>query len=105
MIPLFFAIETSPALISGTMSGTSGSKRQAELLSMTTAPLAAATGAHCFEVLPPAEKRAMSTPLKESSLTARTSISSPLNTTFLPAERGEASGMSSETGNFLCSSV
>src|SRR5690606_30231073 len=80
----------SHGFISGTTSGTSGSILQAELLSMTTAPDPTATGAHFFEVDPPAENNAMSIFLKDSSDTASTVISVPLKTILLPADRGEA---------------
>ena len=96
IIPLCPA--ASPGFISGTTSGTSGSILHAELLSMTTAPESTATGAHFMEVDPPAEKRAMSIFLKDSSDTASTVISSPLKTILLPADRGDARGLIFETG-------
>ncbi len=49
-------------LTSATTSGTSGSPRQAEELSMTMAPAAATFGASFLEVAPPAEKKTMSSP-------------------------------------------
>ncbi len=62
MMPLGrFAIASG--LTSETTSGTSGSRRQAEELSMTTAPAAATLGASSLEVEPPAEKITMSRPL------------------------------------------
>ena len=48
------------AFTSGTTSGTSGSIRHAEELSITTAPACATTGAREREAVLPAEKRAMS---------------------------------------------
>ena len=42
----------------GTTSGTSGSMRNADELSITTAPSSAATGPHVFDRSAPAEKRA-----------------------------------------------
>jgi len=96
IIPLCLGI--SSGFTSGTTSGTSGSILQAELLSMTTEPESAATGAHFLEVDPPAEKSAISIFLKESSETASTVISSPLKTAFVPADLGDASGRSLETG-------
>ena len=48
------------ALTSGTTSGTSGSIRQAEELSITVAPACATTGAKARDVVFPAENRAMS---------------------------------------------
>jgi hypothetical protein len=53
-------------LTSDTTSGTSGSLRQAEELSMTIAPAAAALGASSREVSPPAEKNTMSRPAKSA---------------------------------------
>ncbi len=55
------------ALISGITSGTFGSMRKAEELSMTTAPALTATGANFREMPPPAENSAISTPAKEFS--------------------------------------
>ena len=52
------------AFTSGTISGTSGSMRQAEELSMTTQPCAAIFGDHSFETAPPADIRQMSVPEK-----------------------------------------
>lgn len=51
-------------LISGTTSGTPSVMRKAEELSTTVQPAAAATGAYFLEMDPPAEKSAMSQPLK-----------------------------------------
>src|SRR6266576_4127997 len=72
MIPLWRAI--SSGLISGTMSGTAGSMRNAEELSITTALLRTAIGANSRAVLLPAENSAMSTPAKLSSLSAAMAI-------------------------------
>ena len=47
---------------SDTTSGTSGSPRQAEELSITMAPAATTTGASFSDVAPPAEKNTMSRP-------------------------------------------
>ena len=47
---------------SATTSGTCGSLRKADELSMTTAPAAATLGARAREVSPPAEKKTMSSP-------------------------------------------
>ena len=51
-------------LTSGTTSGTSGSMRKCEVLSMTTAPAAAAFGANIAEILAPGEDSTMSMPRK-----------------------------------------
>ena len=49
------------AFTSGTISGTSGSMRQALELSITTAPWAPILGDHSFDTEPPADIRQMST--------------------------------------------
>ncbi|CAM5631451.1 hypothetical protein SALBM311S_09567 [Streptomyces alboniger] len=48
---------------SATTRGTSGSRRHAEELSITTAPCEATFSASAFEVEPPAEKSTMSRPV------------------------------------------
>ncbi len=48
------------ALTSGTISGTSGSSRQADELSMTTQPRAPILSEYCFDTAPPADMRQMS---------------------------------------------
>ena len=48
------------AFTSGTTSGTSGCMRQAEELSITTAPCWPIFGDHCFEISPPADIRQIS---------------------------------------------
>ena len=60
---MFFLVKpaTASALTSGTISGTSGSMRQADELSITTAPAAAIFGDHSFDTAPPADIRQMST--------------------------------------------
>ena len=68
---------TASGLISGTTSGTAGSMRNAEELSTTTAPCSTASGPKRLEMLPPAEKSAMSTPRKLSSFSSRTASGSP----------------------------
>src|SRR5881409_1141200 len=73
MMPLCLAM--SEGLTSGTTSGTSFPIRQAELLSITTAPALAAMGANSRLMSAPAEKRAMSTPSKESLVSSRTTSS------------------------------
>ena len=74
--------------------------RKALELSITTAPAAAATGAHCFETEPPAEASTTSTPLKASALTGSIVSVWPFHSTVCPAERGEASKVSRPTGNW-----
>ncbi len=85
------------ALISGITSGTFGSMRKAEELSMTTAPAFTATGANFLEMAPPAENSAISTPSKERSESSSTTILWPRNPTVLPAERALASAFSLPT--------
>src|SRR5207248_11401257 len=60
---IFFLVkpETASAFTSGTINGTSGSIRQAEELSITTAPCAAIFGDHSFDTAAPADIRQMST--------------------------------------------
>ena len=87
MMPLCFAI--SSGLISGITSGTSGSMRKVEELSMTTAPRFAASGARVLLMLPPA-KRAMSIFSKDSGFASSTVYSFPFTSTFFPADRFDA---------------
>jgi hypothetical protein len=61
----------------GTTSGTCGSLRQAELLSITSAPTAATFGASASEVEPPAEKKTISSPAKSAVAASSTVISPP----------------------------
>src|SRR3954452_15080004 len=60
---MFFLVKpaAASALTSGTISGTSGSMRQADELSMTTTPAAPIFGDHSFETAPPADIRQIST--------------------------------------------
>ena len=53
-------VNAAAALTSGTMSGTSGSMRQADELSITTQPLAPILGEYSFDAAPPADMRQMS---------------------------------------------
>src|SRR3546814_18319109 len=79
-------------LTSGTTSGTSGSMRNCEVLSITTAPFRAALGEYSAEILAPGEENTRSMPRK--SKVARfctfTTSSSP-KAISLPTERSEAS--------------
>lgn len=83
-------------LTSGMTSGTSGTMRNALLLSTTVQPAAEAMGAYFLEMEPPAEKSAMSQPLKLSSVSSSTVYSTPSNVYFLPADRLDASILMSE---------
>src|SRR6266699_2622610 len=60
---MFFLVKpaTASAFTSGTIRGTSGSIRQADELSITTAPFAAIFGDHSFDTALPADIRQMST--------------------------------------------
>ncbi len=93
-IPWFCAIASG--LTSETTSGTSGSMRHCEELSITIAPALAKRGAHSFEVAEPAENRATSKPAIASSLSACTTRPAPAPSSVRPAERSEAKGTSSD---------
>src|SRR5262245_32530359 len=88
----------SPGLTSGTTSGVFGSMRKADELSITTAPAALAAGTNSRLRVAPAEKKAMSTPLKASAVSSSTLCGLPLNSSVLPTERFEASGFRPATG-------
>ncbi len=99
MMPRFLYCAIASGLTSLTTSGTSGSMRNCEVLSITTAPALAARGACTAETLAPGENSAISTPLK-----SKRSRSSTFSTFFSPketsppAERSEAIAWISETG-------
>ena len=86
-------------LISGMTSGTFGSIRNAEELSITTAPAFTAIGENRRETPLPAENSAMSTPSKAFSVSSSITIFSPRKSTVLPAERALASALSLPTRN------
>ena len=90
---------TSPALISGTTSGTFGSRRKAEELSTNTAPERTIAGAKRSAMSFSAAPRTMSMPAKAASVASSTTMSCPCHDTTLPAERALASRCSSPTGN------
>src|ERR1700736_1352649 len=87
------------ALTSGITSGTFGSMRKADELSMTTAPVFTAMGENFREMPPPAENSAISTPSKELSLSSSIVICCPRKSIVLPAERALASALSLPTPN------
>src|SRR4030042_2136325 len=87
-------------LISGTTSGMSGSIRNAEELSPTTAPEARAAAAPSLRREPPAENRAMSIPLKASFESSSTGNSCPANFSFFPTDRSDARRRRFPIGNF-----
>jgi hypothetical protein len=84
MMPFGRVPASRSKLTSETTSGTSGSLRQAEELSTTTAPAAANRGACTRDIVAPAENSAMSMPLGSAVSASSTSISWPRNVSFLP---------------------
>ncbi len=93
------------ALISGITSGTFGSIRNAEELSITTAPAFTAAGENLREMPAPAENNAMSTPSKDFSVSSSMTILSPRKSMVLPADRALASALSLRTGKARLSMV
>ncbi len=83
---------------SATTSGTSGSIRHADELSMTVTPAAANRGASAREPVAPAENSAMSSPVGSATSASSTAISSPFHGSVRPTERAEAKYRSSSTG-------
>ena len=97
MMPWWVA--ASPGFTCDTIRGTPSVMRQAFELSITVAPWATAAGARSSDTVPPAEKRAISTPSKASGTASPTSSVLPPTLTIRPAERPEASRRSSLSGN------
>ncbi len=89
MMPLR-ALAISPGFTSLTTSGTSGSMRHADELSMTITPAAANLGARTLLPAAPAENRATSRPLGSASSASSTTMSAPSHVSVVPAERDEA---------------
>ena len=89
MIPLRASAMAS-GLTSATTSGTSGSMRNAEELSITVAPAAANRGASSRDDVAPAENRAMSRPVGSAVAASSTVISPSPHGSVVPAERAEA---------------
>ena len=98
MIP-FGGRSASSGLTSLTTSGTSGSIRQAEELSITIAPAATTFGAAAREAVFPLENRATSRPEKSAVSVSSTTTSVPAKSSFRPADRAEAKNLISVTGN------
>src|SRR5690348_5725108 len=98
MMPLG-ASRTRCPLTSDTISGTSGSIRHAEELSMTIAPAFANRGASSFDVEPPAENSAMSSPDGSALEASSTRMSTLSHGNVDPAYRDEAKKRMSSTGN------
>src|ERR687898_900282 len=83
---------------SETTSGTSSCIRHCDELSTTTAPASAKRGAHSALTDEPAEKRAMSKPWIDSSVSGATVRLVSPKPTLRPAERSEAKGTTSSAG-------
>ena len=98
MIPLG-RFATASGLTSDTTSGTSGSMRQADELSMTVAPAAATFGASSLAVYLPAENSATSSPAKSAVAESSTVTSPSPHGSVRPADRAEAKNLISSTGN------
>src|SRR6185312_5787608 len=98
MTPL--CLRRSPGFTSGTTSGVLGSMRKADELSTTTQPAALAAGTNSRLRVAPAEKKAMSQPLKASAFSSSTLYGLPLNSSVLPTERAEARSLREATGKF-----
>src|SRR6185437_446117 len=98
------AVRTS-AFSSGTISFLVGSIRQADELSMTVMPAAANFGAHSSEVLPPAENKATAGFAAIASSALTTEYFFTLNSTCLPTDFRDATGINSVTGKFLSAST
>ena len=96
MMPLWFF--TSSGFTSGTISGTSGFRRNAEELSTNTAPEATMAGANFLAMSFSAAPSTMSTPWKASSRASSITTSSPLKRRVLPALLALARGFSFPTG-------
>ncbi len=97
MMPLP-AFATCSGLTSLTTSGTAGSIRQAEELSMTTAPAAAKRSASARDAVAPAENSAMSSPAGSAVAASSTVTSPPDQGSVEPADRAEAKKRISATG-------
>src|SRR3954453_19279477 len=85
MIPLR-ALAISAGLTSLTISGTSGSIRHADELSMTVAPAAANFGPNSGHEGAPAESGAMSSPDTSAVAASSTVMSAPFQSKVVPAE-------------------
>ena len=92
---------SSPALISGTTNFFVGSILHADELSITVMPASAKAGAHCNDVPPPAENKATAGFMSIAVCMPTTLYCFPLNSTSLPTDFSEATGINSVTGKFL----
>ena len=98
MMPLR-ASAIDSGLTSDTTSGTSGSIRHADELSMTMAPAAANFGASSLDDVAPAENSAMSRPDRSAVAASSTVMSVSPHGSVVPAERADAKYRISSTGN------
>jgi hypothetical protein len=90
---------------SGTTSGTSGSIRNADDLSMHTVPAAATSRTNPRATDAPAAERERSTSRSTSTVSSCTVTSRPPNEIVRPADRADANGNSSSTGNARASMI
>ena len=97
---LSVAVSTA-AFTSGTTSFLVGSMRHALELSITVIPAAANKGASSSDVPPPAEKMATFGLAAIASAYPTIVYFFPLNSTSLPMDLSEATGINSDTGKFL----
>ena len=108
MIPFFkewARLATSRAkFTSDTTSGTSGSLRQADELSITVTPAAANRGACTSDIVFPAENNAMSRPVGSAVAASSTSISCPRKGSLRPCERADAKNRTEVAGKSRSSS-
>src|SRR6187200_1931031 len=93
------------AFISGTTSFFVASILHAEELSITVIPASANFGAHSSEVLPPAENMATGGFAAMASVMLTTVYCLPLNSTCLPTDLSDATGIISVRGKFLSAST
>ena len=92
------ALAIASGLTSLTTSGTSGSIRHADELSITITPAAANLGASSRDEVAPDENKAMSRPLGSAVAASSTVICVPFQSRVVPAERAEAKKRICETG-------
>jgi hypothetical protein len=90
---------SSSGLTSETTNGTSGSIRQADELSTTSAPASTTWGASTREAVAPLEKSASSRPAKSAVAESSTVTSPSPHGSVRPADRAEAKYLIWSTGN------
>jgi len=104
MIPLR-AARAADAFTSATTSGTSGSIRHADELSITVTAAAANRGACTRDIEAPAENSAISNPAGSADAASSTTMSAPSQGNVEPADREEAKYRISSTGNARSASI